>query len=183
MTLQLEHINGNNRDHRLVNLCFLCPNCHTLTKTWGGRNKQKKSPPGDRKVPKTPFLRALELNKEALLTAFIQTFDSDTSILKHCKIPLNTKNRKALRHFLEKYRNEHVDRFLQNMKKANVVYPPIEELLTLLESKTFVEVGNMLNRSDNAVRKHVKKCLTERQKKRNLGTNQVFRHLKCETKT
>lgn len=37
LTLQLDHINGNNRDHRLKNLRFLCPNCHTQTETYGGK--------------------------------------------------------------------------------------------------------------------------------------------------
>lgn len=43
ITLQLEHKNGNNRDNRLENLCFLCPNCHSQTKTYAGRNSMKKS--------------------------------------------------------------------------------------------------------------------------------------------
>lgn len=38
LTLQLEHKNGINNDHRKENLCFLCPNCHTQTKTFGGKN-------------------------------------------------------------------------------------------------------------------------------------------------
>lgn len=38
ITLQLEHINGMNDDHRLENLCFLCPNCHSQTSTYAGRN-------------------------------------------------------------------------------------------------------------------------------------------------
>ena len=38
LTLQLEHKNGKNNDHRLENLEFLCPNCHTQTKTWGCKN-------------------------------------------------------------------------------------------------------------------------------------------------
>lgn len=38
LVLQLEHKNGNSKDNRLGNLCFLCPNCHSQTKTYAGRN-------------------------------------------------------------------------------------------------------------------------------------------------
>jgi 5-methylcytosine-specific restriction endonuclease McrA len=45
LVLELDHINGNNRDHRPNNLRFLCPNCHSQTPTWGNRgnkgNKKK----------------------------------------------------------------------------------------------------------------------------------------------
>jgi len=41
LVLQLEHINGNCRDHRLENLCLLCPNCHSQTGTYRGRAKRK----------------------------------------------------------------------------------------------------------------------------------------------
>jgi Zn finger protein HypA/HybF involved in hydrogenase expression len=43
LSLQLDHINGVNDDHRLSNLTFLCPNCHSQTKTFSGK-KNKKSP-------------------------------------------------------------------------------------------------------------------------------------------
>ena len=39
LTLDLDHINGINNDHRIENLRFLCPNCHSLTETHRGRNK------------------------------------------------------------------------------------------------------------------------------------------------
>jgi hypothetical protein len=40
ITLQLDHINGNPRDHRLENLRILCPNCHSQTPTFRGKNKK-----------------------------------------------------------------------------------------------------------------------------------------------
>ena len=39
LSLQLDHINGINNDHRIENLRFLCPNCHSQTNTYAGKNK------------------------------------------------------------------------------------------------------------------------------------------------
>lgn len=38
LSLELDHINGINNDHRLENLRFLCPNCHSQTSTYGSKN-------------------------------------------------------------------------------------------------------------------------------------------------
>lgn len=45
ISLQMDHINGNRKDHRIENLRWLCPNCHSQTDTFCSRNgtKQKAS--------------------------------------------------------------------------------------------------------------------------------------------
>ena len=39
ISLHLDHIDGNNHNHKLENLRLLCPNCHSQTDTWCGKNK------------------------------------------------------------------------------------------------------------------------------------------------
>ena len=56
IVLDLDHINGNNTDNRLENLRYLCPNCHSQTDTYKGRNKNT----GKKKVSDAELLTAWE---------------------------------------------------------------------------------------------------------------------------
>ena len=40
LVLQLHHKDGINNNHNIDNLTFLCPNCHTQTETYAGKNKK-----------------------------------------------------------------------------------------------------------------------------------------------
>lgn len=42
--LQVHHINGVHNDNRLENLQLLCPNCHSLTDNYAGKNSNRKKP-------------------------------------------------------------------------------------------------------------------------------------------
>jgi hypothetical protein len=54
--IELEHTDGNNENHSKENLKLLCCNCHALTPTWRGRNKNF----GITKVSDAELLTALQ---------------------------------------------------------------------------------------------------------------------------
>ena len=41
LPLELHHVNGAPNDNRLQNLTLLCPNCHSLTPNYCGKNKKR----------------------------------------------------------------------------------------------------------------------------------------------
>ena len=51
LTLHLDHINGDNTNNKRENLRYICPNCHSQTKTYCGKNIKKK-PVGDKNLKK-----------------------------------------------------------------------------------------------------------------------------------
>lgn len=70
LVLQLEHKNGIRLDNRIKNLTFLCPNCHSQTLTYAGRNNKSYHVAQKRKKEK-----ALELERKRLekITPIIKT--------------------------------------------------------------------------------------------------------------
>lgn len=58
LSLEIEHKNGNHQDNSRSNLCALCPNCHSITPTWRGRNKPTRN--GDNKVSDEELIEALK---------------------------------------------------------------------------------------------------------------------------
>jgi len=42
LSMALHHVNGDGMDNRLENLMLLCPNCHSQTENFGGRNRGRR---------------------------------------------------------------------------------------------------------------------------------------------
>jgi 5-methylcytosine-specific restriction endonuclease McrA len=59
ITLELEHKDGNRNNNERPNLEMLCPNCHSLTDTWRGRNKTNKRS----KISDEKLLESLLINE------------------------------------------------------------------------------------------------------------------------
>ena len=43
IALEIDHIDGDNRNNEISNLRYLCPNCHALTDTYRGKNIKPKN--------------------------------------------------------------------------------------------------------------------------------------------
>jgi hypothetical protein len=59
ITIELEHIDGNNKNNAKENLKLLCPNCHSQTETWRGKNINT----GRTKIPDEILIKALQETK------------------------------------------------------------------------------------------------------------------------
>jgi hypothetical protein len=71
LTLQLDHINGKHTDCRLENLRLLCPNCHSQTETFAGRQNWNNVSVTDEEL-----IRAL--HECATITAALRRVGMDT---------------------------------------------------------------------------------------------------------
>ena len=57
ISLELDHIDGDNTNNEVKNLRYLCPNCHAMTSTYRGKNKNTHP---NTTVTDAEFTRALE---------------------------------------------------------------------------------------------------------------------------
>lgn len=60
INLELHHVDGDNHNNEINNLIYLCPNCHSLTDNFRGRNKQRSS---SEIISDEQFIEALKNNE------------------------------------------------------------------------------------------------------------------------
>lgn len=136
ITLQLDHINGINNDHRLENLRILCPNCHTQTKTYGSKGGIKSGgdiPRVSRRKDNVPNPRVKRKIKDELI---------------NCK--------QCFKEFVLKNNKKYCSVECSAKASRKVDRPEKTELELFLSNNTMVAAGKNYGVSDNAVRKWAK---------------------------
>lgn len=79
LTLQVDHINGEHTDNRVENLRLICPNCHTQTDTYTGRNLR---------VYKQKFCSACkkEIRSESVTGKCAECINKEKTLCTICKV-------------------------------------------------------------------------------------------------
>ncbi len=122
--LQLEHIDGDHYNNEITNLTLLCPNCHSQTSTWCGKNNNsKKCPDCDKKIRKDSerchscFIKKRHKDKKRQEQEQEQEQDQEQ---EQEQIILNSRNRHISEIIKEiKKKKENVVKIIK--KKENVV--------------------------------------------------------------
>ena len=140
ISLQLEHINGNNLDNRIDNLKILCPNCHSQTETYAGKkNKGIKN-------------EILCLDCGCILKRKRKTGYCHDCYYKHIKKEINFCDCGA-----QIYKDSKKCRKCNNLNMRKVEdRPSIECLLKDVETIGYRSTGKKYGVSDNTIRKWIK---------------------------
>lgn len=130
--LELHHINGDNTDNRLENLQILCPNCHSYTDNYGGKNQKLNIKEKKHKIHKDKF----DIN--LLKALLIETNDLNIIGKKINRSP------RTINKYIKLYGLE---------KKKEPKYDIDEMILLMKQYQNYTKVGAELGISDNAVKK------------------------------
>lgn len=131
LSLHLDHINGVKHDNRLENLRLLCPNCHSQTDTYAGRNIGKWSGYVNR------------LDKQEVKTK-VPRMSRQPKMCCDCGkiIDFKATRCKSCSGFA--------------LVPTKIEWPSVDELIRMVEETSYLAVGKNLGVSDNAIRKRIR---------------------------
>ena len=158
LVLHIDHINGDRTDNHINNLRFLCPNCHSQTKTYCAKNRVNKCSRRQflQNMTKDEMEKMLAsmtyeeiTDKHGIPPQVLSKFLKENSIIK----PKVQKLKEVL--IVDRVNNCEV---LKKVTGRNKVVLPEKIFLTnLVSNYSMKQVGSYFGVSDNAVRKWCKK--------------------------
>lgn len=134
--LALDHIDGDRSNNDLSNLRILCYNCHGQTETFSG----KKNIQHKKKSSNTTQKRSIIIKPK------VKNIDYTC----HCGSKKSRDAKECLSCSQSKIKSQVANK-----------YPELNELISMIQSSTYVAVASQLGISDNALKKHLKKRLPE----------------------
>lgn len=162
ITLELEHIDGNNANNEYTNLLLLCPNCHAQTKTWRRAKSSfsvevnpKLTCPlcGEPKQYRSLNCKDCFQSGKSDRNKFVVYVDGETK-------PRNghsSKNECACGEVIaRKAKQCHK---CKNVAQYSTDWPSVDELITRLRDKkeSWMSVGRSLGVSDTSVRGYLRR--------------------------
>lgn len=142
ITLELHHINGNHNDNHLENLQILCPNCHSQTVSFVGKNKNIVD---DNAIAE--LLKREERCKEEILSNkyyWGELRKTDSKPLKKCMMCGKEYKGRGEKYCSKECANK-------SAQKMNITK---EQLLTAATTtSSLIQLGKLFNMTDNGIRK------------------------------
>jgi len=171
LVLELDHINGNNRDNRKENVRLLCPNCHSQTPTFRGRTNT-----GKRKYTDEEFVVAVRESETVTQLCYNLNIAAAGGNLKSVrdrmqKMELSFPEKEAIdakkteRKVVSKNtchcgtvikRRSTMCPSCHSSKQRKVQRPAYEVLAQEISASNYTAVGAKYGVSDNAIRKWMK---------------------------
>jgi hypothetical protein len=168
IALHLHHVDGNSKNNSLSNLKILCPNCHSQTDNYAGRNKKASNKVRVSDEELINIILNSYSKREALLKAGLAGYGSsyiriNKLMLAHNVTLLPKKINENHKNYLEK-KLESIEsirtkygRFQEMFQREKIKWPNKEELENMLHNKSCLALAKELGVSDNAIRKKCRK--------------------------
>lgn len=172
LSLHLDHIDGDATNNVIENYRLLCPNCHSQTDTYCGKNNKGKKATYKKNVCKDcnrelkswvincGFCANEKIQKEGLkILEEFKILGSIQKIAQKLKISNKTVEKRLLQtckmNISQIRKNYNIPNTPNNIKV--IIKPNKEELEDLLKSNTIAAIGRKYNVSHNAIKKWMKK--------------------------
>lgn len=171
IVLEVHHKDGDRLNNELDNLQLLCPNCHSITFNWKGKNDNGNQKPDY--VTDDEILSAIQNGKnirQTLKDAGLSDHGSNYRRIKKIADKNNIelyaeKNEKNDNHCIDCGRQiasqyircDSCNRKLRKLQGVEQLPVNRNELKHLIRNNNFIQIGQMFDVSDNAIRKWCKK--------------------------